>query len=881
MNFDNASFKGEFRLYQQRVLDNSYKFLKDKKINIVAAPGSGKTILGLELIRRLGNPCIILSPTITIRSQWGQRFEESFLKEDLNVSDYVSYNLNKIKLINSITYQALYSAVNKVESKSDEEEIDYSNIELFKLIKENNIKTICLDEAHHLQNEWQKALEKFVSQIDKDITVISLTATPPYDANKTEWDRYVSVCGEIDDEIFVPELVKENTLCPHQDYIIFNYPTDDEIDSFKRYNEAYYLAIDELLKLEALKDVYDRLKKINKEDATFIYQYYNEVIALLVLLHKFNLASDNKLYKEITNSKIYRSLNKKIVESAVTLLLTTDIINEEEKESIKKILNKYELVYRQKVSFELNEKLKRRLVSSSGKLTSIVKIVESETTNLKDDLRMLILTDYIKKESINNIGTDKKMANISIVSIFEEIRRYKNDIKVGCLSGSLIILPISVINKLDEYNVTNVKYTIFENTNFASVNIPGSNKEKVSLISRLFEEGKINLLIGTQALLGEGWDSPCINSLILASYVGSFVLSNQMRGRAIRSYKNNPNKTANIWHLVTIEPEYIFERNIFNQVAKYITEDNKTIKSYDYEVMIRRFNTFVGPNYETKVIESGIERITFIKPPYSKNGIDLINSKMLEKSKDRESIKTVWNDSLSSSARTFKEIEIPKENKVPPFTFMNMMALVLSFGFEGVVIASINSAMLNISDADSRLVIVIGLIASFFVTIFLVRKLLYLIIRNSSPLKSIKNISSNILKTLQDMEIINNGAKIHVETDPLNIVFNLSLNNATLYEQNVFNTAIKELLSPIDNPKYVIVRTNAIGRLDYSYSFACPTIIAKNSESVEIFKNYFKTVGTIKIIYAYDKKGKAIALKCKKRSFITSNKKMLDRYRVN
>ena len=221
-DFSNIKFKGVFRNYQQRVLDNSSQFLIDNKINIVAAPGSGKTILGLELIRRLNNPCIILSPTTTIRQQWGQRFEKSFLKNTEPIDNYVSSNLNDIKLINSITYQALYSAINKIATSTEDEEIDYSNIELFNLVKENNIKTICLDEAHHLQNEWQKALEKFIKGLDKDITVISLTATPPYDANPTEWNRYVSTCGEIDDEIFVPELVKEKTLCPHQDYIIFN-----------------------------------------------------------------------------------------------------------------------------------------------------------------------------------------------------------------------------------------------------------------------------------------------------------------------------------------------------------------------------------------------------------------------------------------------------------------------------------------------------------------------------------------------------------------------------------------------------------------------------------------------------------------------------------
>ena len=52
-NFDNIQFHGKFRDYQQRVLDNADKYLNDGRINIVAAPGSGKTVLGLELIRRV------------------------------------------------------------------------------------------------------------------------------------------------------------------------------------------------------------------------------------------------------------------------------------------------------------------------------------------------------------------------------------------------------------------------------------------------------------------------------------------------------------------------------------------------------------------------------------------------------------------------------------------------------------------------------------------------------------------------------------------------------------------------------------------------------------------------------------------------------------
>lgn len=398
MTFKNIKFKGQFRNYQQRVLDNSDKFLLDGKINIVAAPGSGKTILGLELIKRLNSPCIIFSPTTTIRQQWGRRFEESFLDESLNSYDYVSYDLNNIKLINSITYQALYSAINKIAIDEEDESIDYSNIDLFKLINDKNIKTICLDEAHHLQNEWQKALEKFVKGLDKDIKIISLTATPPYDATPTEWERYVSLCGEIDEEIFVPELVKEKTLCPHQDYILFNYPTSKEIESFKHHRQNSLEAISKLQNLSFKSQLDNKITHLYEVDKEYVYTNFKYFIAIFIYLNDAGIEINKKLFKQLTNTKTIPSMNLKYAERAYQFLLDDQyLLTEEEKKEISDILKEYSLIYRKKVRLDLSDSLKRSLISSCGKLKSISKIAVTEYTALKENLRMLILTDYIKK----------------------------------------------------------------------------------------------------------------------------------------------------------------------------------------------------------------------------------------------------------------------------------------------------------------------------------------------------------------------------------------------------------------------------------------------------------------------------------------------------
>jgi len=85
-------------------------------------------------------------------------------------------------------------------------------------LKDHEVGVIIMDEAHHLRTEWWRALEK-VCEALPELVLVSLTATPPYDAPGHEWGRYEQLCGPIDEEISVPELVKAGTLCAHQDYI--------------------------------------------------------------------------------------------------------------------------------------------------------------------------------------------------------------------------------------------------------------------------------------------------------------------------------------------------------------------------------------------------------------------------------------------------------------------------------------------------------------------------------------------------------------------------------------------------------------------------------------------------------------------------------------
>lgn len=622
-------FKGTWRTYQERVLENSQKYLSDKKIHIVAAPGSGKTTLGIELIRRLGMPCLILSPSITIRQQWLERIREGFMTEDSRPDEIVSNDLRNMRSITAVTYQALYSAMKHYhgELESDEAEegesqdretVDFTGFDIFAAVKSAGIGTICLDEAHHLRSEWWKALEKFM-KAQEGLNVIALTATPPYDSTPGQWKRYIDLCGPIDEEIFTPELVREGSLCPHEDYIYFSWPTREELDEIKAYQKKTDGMRHLLLTGEKFTRMVASHRGLQEPEAyseTFLDhpKYFS---ALLIFCQAQGIPLPQYLRELIGTDGKLPKLDDTWLEILLQGFLYDDTdsyqVSDEERQQLIKELKEAGCIYRGKVSLTHRDALQKLLVRSQGKMESIAKIADAEYQSMGGELRLLILCDYIKKEKLPLVGTDKEMrAGIGAVPIFEFLRRRQSPgMRLGCLSGSVILVPADTKEKLEEFlKKKGCAGTLLPigSTGYGRLQVKGKNSHVVAAVTELFRQGEINVLIGTKSLLGEGWDAPCVNSLILATYVGSFMLSNQMRGRTIRTDREHPDKTGNIWHLACIFP----------------TKEGKAKHadfSGDYETLVRRFDAFLGVSWKEDVIESGIGRLDI--PEIAKYGVRL------------------------------------------------------------------------------------------------------------------------------------------------------------------------------------------------------------------------------------------------------------------
>ena len=849
--FSRVVFRGKFRSYQQEVLDGSGAYLADGRIHIVAAPGSGKTVLGLELLRRTGRPTLILSPTVTVRRQWGERFRELFLPEGEALEDYFSESLSVPASVCSITYQALHMA-----SKPDESGAPQWR----KAVREMGVGTICLDEAHHLRSEWQRSLEALLDALGGEVTVISLTATPPYDSSAAEWERYVRVCGPIDAEIFVPELVAQKTLCPHQDYIYFNYPSADESEMLTQYEaraEAAAAQIrEERLLPDALRAVFGEQPEQRREQ---LLEDADELVALLSLSMALGDEPEKEWVKLLLPSGRLPRCGEEEAELALRFAMSReDLFGAERCARLHTILSENGLIEGGKLYLSADPKLQKKMLSSLGKLESIPKIVESEIAGCGRGLRMLILTDHIRGNLLGLVGSDAPLNTMGAVTVFEAVRRVcPYETRLALLTGTLIIVPNAILSELlpaAEALGFRCGFTPLGDSWYSVLNCAGGSREGVILLTEAFEKGLLNILVGTKALLGEGWDSPCVNTLVLASFVGSFISSNQMRGRAIRIDKKEPQKAANIWHLVTVLPP---ERKL--SFLADTQEDD--MLGGDYALLRRRFDCFMAPSYDGERIESGLERVDILKPPFTRERVAEINAEMLARAADRRGMAASWEKALMKrpSGRVRESVRAEKEIRPRLYTASAGGAAAL----HGVLLGAMGTLCLTSPPTAALFALVplmgvsaVGLVGDLRRTLGSV-----------TPEKTLRRLGTALLDALRETGAIKSPeAALRAENCGAGV--ECALENASVREKNLFAEALGELLSPLDNPRYILIRKLPLLGFTInmpSQSYACPSLLGGKKETAEVLRKHLEKSGDrFELVYTRNEEGRKKLLECRR-----------------
>ena len=586
------TFRHPWRDYQARILDRLERYRDDGKIHIVAPPGAGKTVLGLEILRRIGKRTLILSPNLVIREQWAERL----LRDFGAAAALISSDLYTPGTITVATYQALYA----YHEKQGTDGLGW-------------VGTLVVDECHHLRREWWRVLDAVAERYGPDL--VALTATPPYDVSGVEWRRYHGFCGEIDEEISIPELVASGDLCPHQDYLYPILPPPGEA----RLVNGWQKSKDALLELAHTRSglayyVRDhpwlQEPEVHYADLFERPEYFTSLLSVLraqgseppapalgVLHGEITLAPAlDDHWLGVFLARALRDDPYFATDTGKALL-----------QPYRRALSSMRAWDRGKLRFgdalpPVAAAQADELESPVAQLEAIVRIAGLESDALLDSLRMVVLTDNIHDEYLPTTAHDRRpLLKMGTVPVFEALRRqdmayYRDNLAV--LTGSLVILPRGAVDRLLQIAYAELpaaaiigRRPLFPDADYVVIDTAAwANQRTVAWVTQLFEEGLLRIVVGTKSLLGEGWDAPVINSLVLANRVGSFVLSNQMRGRAIRTVKGRPDKTANIWHPVVVHPA----------VRRGGPELDR---------MRRRFRGFAGPRLAGEAaIQNGIER---------------------------------------------------------------------------------------------------------------------------------------------------------------------------------------------------------------------------------------------------------------------------------
>lgn len=867
---EHTVFKYPWRDYQQKVLSALASHLQDDHLHVVAPPGSGKTVLGLEVMRQLNSPTLICAPSLALRDQWVLRFCELFLDTPHKPS-WLSVDIKAPGFLTVTTYQAVHAALGDGEQCAAEAPV-------LAALRERGVATLVLDEAHHLKNAWWRALTLIKSALSPK--VVALTATPPYDVTGAEWERYLSLNGEVDAEIAVPDLVARGDLCAHQDYVYFSNPTEKEAALLQRSVTQRRALAERMLAdgplLPWLASQPWMVQPLQQLD--WIYEHFPLYLAALCFSAAAGQTLDEAHHTLLDNENIGLPTFAPV---HLTCLLQTFLSDPRSdlkaaQTELEGQLKRAGLFHRGRVDLEDLARRQKLLGSSAGKMASVAALVAAEWKSQGRALRQVILADYIRAEYLGAAGaTDAHHSfKLGVVPLFELLRTQvftpefaEGAASLAVLTGQLVILPAHLAPRLDQFALAagvappNVSPLPFD-ARFVQLAVTGGQaKYTVQWLTALFESGELQVMIGTAALLGEGWDAPSINSLIIASGVGSFVQSNQMRGRAIRAKPGDEQKTANIWHLACVDPQALAE-----------PADNAPYGP-DVALLARRFDAFVGLTLDGDArIESGFSRVQLAELIAGQQTIPAMNQAMLAVATDRHRMRERWRQALASGSELVQGIKVPYPSAKSyaadkHFALTQSLRMLLVSLLTLLVVwldllpyllarALLHARSLEQLLAFSGALLLLGVCYFGWKSVFYLR--LWLAYRDIGD--DLHNIGKALLVTLCDTGKISKaagGLALDCEVDEFGQT-RLIIRGANRFEQSLFVQMMSEIVDVVDNPRYMLIRQSRLfDRINqYDYHAVPEQLGVRKALAQQFAEAWRDRVGRCELVYTRTLEGR-------------------------
>jgi superfamily II DNA or RNA helicase len=629
---------GHLRPYQLaalEALDNGWAAGRHRAW-VVLPPGSGKTLVGLEAARRLSRKTVVFVPNTAIQSQWAAHWTGygggAGITRDLGND------------VNVLTYQSL--AVFDADAETDEEGRERGLIrllhdngrELIAALRAAGPLTLVLDECHHLLDVWGRLLAEVLDQLP-DALVIGLTATPPAVLTPEEAKLVDALFGVPVLGASIPALVRQGYLAPFTELAWLTTPTPVEAAYIAGEAQRFAELTTDLLEpgfatvafLEWLDARlvsrtastgepvdWDRIAKDEPAVAAAALRFHHTGLlelppgARLREEHRHSPAAEDwvALLGDYVRHCLLPSAHPK----------DTDAV-----EAIKRALPAVGYQLTKRGIRSARSPVDRVLARSAAKTHGAVEIAAAEAAALGDRLRCLVLCDHERAGAtlparlrdvldaeagsawlmLENLVADPRTRSLNPMLVTGRTVAASEETARSFAGGDLTIEPVG--------------------GGLALITGSWSSRTWVPRVTAFFESGRCQVLVGTRALLGEGWDARGVNTLIDLTTATTPTSVVQTRGRAVRLDPTWPEKTASTWTVVCVT-------------------DRHPKGAADWGRFVRKHHGYLVATPDGEIV-SGVAHVDPSFSPYSPplvESFDAVNAAMLMRAQDRPATLAAW-----------------------------------------------------------------------------------------------------------------------------------------------------------------------------------------------------------------------------------------------
>ena len=721
-----TAFRQPFRPYQLRALDafERARAAGDTRIYLTMPPGSGKTVTGLEIARRLGRPSLVLGPTSAIVGQW---LAEWAAFEPAVVPASASTDL--ASPVTVLTYQSI-AVLDRDAGEPDDPDDPVADPAapdntgddpgdeprrrrkpptaherrrrrvlvarggdpeaVLGLLHPNGRAiverlaalgpcTLVLDECHHLLDLWGNVLEAVLDALPAGSTVVGLTATPPGDLGERQAALFRRLFGTgADFEIVTPAVVKDGHLAPYQELALLVRPTPAEDAWIARQQERF----DDLL-----HDLMDPGFATTPFGAWFATRILRRESADGAPVGWGTLERDDPdlaraalrrlwgLGKDLPAGAHLREEHRRPLEAADWIALldafVRDVLDPSPervdaiaREQVRRALPAIGYVLTRRGIRASTSVVDRVLGVSAAKAEATVRILAAEEAVLGTRLRAVVLCDF------ETAGRDARATTDGVL-----------DPAAGSAAGALRTLlgdhatariaPVLVSGRTVACSrSTAVDLVAFARADAGLVAVfagydplasagparsaaagapsvsPGTagpdpgwddvvaidpghpawtSRRWVPLVTAFFEAGRSRCLVGTRAMLGEGWNSQRANVLVDLGAATTSVSVQQVRGRTLRLDPEDAGKVADNWDVVCVAEGHVRG-------------------DADYRRFVRKHRAYFALG-ATGEIESGVSHVDPALSPYGPPPaatFEAVAGAMLARPARRAAVRAAW-----------------------------------------------------------------------------------------------------------------------------------------------------------------------------------------------------------------------------------------------